>query len=41
MKIITATMASNIANDFLNNDCAPAIKDTMDRILTQAENRRS
>lgn len=37
MKIITATMASNIANDFLNNDCAPVIRDTMDRILTQAE----
>lgn len=37
MKIITATMASNIANDFLNNDCAPIIKDTMDRILAKAE----
>lgn len=37
MKIITATMASNIANDFLNNDCAPVIKNTMDRILAKAE----
>lgn len=37
MKIITATMANNIANDFLNNDCAPIIKDTMDRILAYAE----
>ena len=26
MKIITATMAKNIANDFMNNKCGPAKK---------------
>jgi hypothetical protein len=37
MKIITATMAKNIANDFMNNACGPRIKDTMDKILLAAE----
>lgn len=37
MRIITATMAKNISNDFLNNACGPRIKDTMNQILYQAE----
>lgn len=37
MKVITAAMAKNIANDFLNNSCGPHIKDTMNKILLEAE----
>ena len=37
MKIITATMARNISNDFLNNECGPIIKATMDEILLKAQ----
>ena len=37
MKIITATMAKNIANDFINNACGAHIKTTMDGILLTAE----
>lgn len=37
MKIITATMAKNISNNFLSNMCGPTIKDTMDKILLAAE----
>ena len=37
MKIITATMAKNIANDFLNNACGPVIKNTMNEILHRAQ----
>ena len=37
MKVITATMAKNIANDFMNNKCGPVIKNTMDSILYSAE----
>lgn len=37
MKIITATMAKNIANDFMNNKCGPAIKNAMNEILAKAE----
>lgn len=37
MKIITATMAKNIANDFINNVCGSRIKATMDGILLEAE----
>lgn len=37
MKIITATIAKNIANDFINNKCGPIIKEAMDKILCEAE----
>ena len=37
MKIITATMAKNIANDFMNNACGPTIKKAMDEILYEAQ----
>jgi hypothetical protein len=37
MKLITATMANNIANDFLGNLCGSFIKDTMSKILIAAE----
>ena len=37
MKVITATMAKNIANDFLNNACGNLFKNTMDDILLKAE----
>lgn len=37
MNIITATMAKNIADDFMNNKCGPAIKNAMDSILYEAE----
>ena len=37
MKVITATMAKNISNDFMNNECGPYIKKTMDEILLKAE----
>ena len=37
MKIITAVMAKNIANDFMNNKCGSAIKNAMNEILAQAE----
>lgn len=37
MKIITATMAKNIANDFMNNKCGPVIKEAMNKILYGAE----
>lgn len=37
MKIITATMAKNIANDFLNNSCGLTIEDTMNEILLLAQ----
>lgn len=37
MKIITATMAKNIANDFMNNKCGPVIKEAMNKILCEAE----
>ena len=36
MKIITATMAKNISNDFLNNKCGIVIKGIMDTILLKA-----
>ena len=37
MKIITATMAKNIANDFMNNKCGSIIKEAMNKILYEAE----
>ena len=37
MKIITAAMAKDIANDFMNNKCGPVIKEAMDKILCEAE----
>lgn len=37
MKIITATMAKNIANDFMNNKCGSVIKEAMSKILYEAE----
>lgn len=37
MKIITATMAKNIANDFMNNKCGPVIRAAMNEILHKAE----
>lgn len=40
MKMITATMAKNIANDFLNNKCGPAIQTIMDEILLKAQQGR-
>ena len=36
MKVITATMAKNISNDFLNNKCGIVIKGMMDTILLKA-----
>jgi hypothetical protein len=36
MKIITATMAREIADDVMNNECAPFIKEVMDKILMRA-----
>ena len=36
MKVITATMANNIANDFFNNECGDFIKLVMDNILRTA-----
>ena len=36
MKIITATMAKNISNDFLNNKCGNVIRGIMDAILLKA-----
>lgn len=36
MKVITATMAKNIANDFMNNTCGDFIQDTMNKILLEA-----
>lgn len=36
MNIITAKMARNIANDFLNNACGPTIKEAMSEILRKA-----
>lgn len=36
MKVITATMAKNIANDFMNNACGEFIRDAMDKILLEA-----
>ena len=41
MKIITATMAKNIANDFLNNACGIHIKNAMNKILLEAEKGHS
>ena len=37
MKIITATMAKNISNKFMNNKCGPTIQAAMNRILAEAE----
>ena len=37
MKVITAVMAKNIANDFMNNECGSTIKEAMDKILYEAE----
>ena len=37
MKVITAAMAKNIANDFMNNKCGPTVKDAMNKILYEAE----
>ena len=37
MKIITATMAKNISNNFMNNKCGPTIQAAMNNILVQAE----
>lgn len=40
MKIITADIAKNIANDFMNNKCGPIIKEAMNKILCEAERGR-
>ena len=37
MKIITAAMAKNITNNFMNNKCGPVIKEAMNAILYKAE----
>ena len=37
MKVITAVMAKNIANDFMHNQCGPVISKAMNEILYAAE----
>jgi hypothetical protein len=37
MKIITATTAKDISNNFLNNACGSVIEKTMNEILLKAE----
>jgi hypothetical protein len=40
MKVITATMAKNIANDFMNNACGQFVKEMMDLVLLEANKGR-